>query len=80
MRRLLIATVLGIAALPAQSHAQGTSLPDSVVTATRIPTLVDRIPAGVTIIDRATIEARGYSTLAEALSAVARNPSGNRRG
>ncbi len=70
MRRLLLATVLSTAALSTQSFAQGTTLPESVVTATRIPTLVDRIPAGVTVIDRATIEARGYTTLVEALSAV----------
>jgi vitamin B12 transporter len=73
MRRLLLATVLCAAALPGLSRpagAQGTVLPESVVTATRVPTLVQRIPAGVTVIDRATIEARGYTTLSEALSAV----------
>ena len=70
MRRLLLATVLGTMAFSAESLARGTTLPESVVTATRIPTLVDRIPAGVTVIDRVTIEARGYTTLVEALSAV----------
>jgi len=80
MRRILLATVLGTASLlTTPTHAQDivlpsslqdTVLPESVVTATRIPTLVERVPAGVTVIDRATIEARGYSTLAEALSAV----------
>ena len=45
-------------------------LPDVVVTATRIPTPVTDIPAGVTVIDRATIEANGYNTLTDALSAV----------
>lgn len=72
MRRVLLATALAAAPvlLSYAVHAQGTVLPESVVTATRIPTLVDRIPAGVTVIDRATIEARGYTTLAEALSAV----------
>jgi vitamin B12 transporter len=48
--------------------------PDSpenlVVTATRIPDLADTIPAGVTIIDSATIAERGYLTLADALCAV----------
>jgi len=82
MRRVLIATALAAAPLFTSQivHAQttpapsaldrGTVLPESVVTATRIPTLVRQIPAGVTVIDRATIEARGYTTLAEALSAV----------
>ncbi len=41
-----------------------------VVTATRIPTPVLDIPAGVTVIDRQTIEQRGYTTLTDALSAV----------
>ena len=41
-----------------------------VVTATRIPTPVLDIPAGVSVIDRQTIEERGYTTLTDALSAV----------
>jgi vitamin B12 transporter len=41
-----------------------------VVTATRIPTPVQDIAAGVTVIDRQTIEERGYTTLTDALSAV----------
>ncbi len=44
--------------------------PEVVVTATRIPTQVADIPAGVTVIDRQTIEERGYLTLTDALSAV----------
>lgn len=67
MRRFILATAFIAAAFP--THAQ-TLLPETVVTATRIPTPLERIPAGVTVIDRATIEARGYTTLAEALSAV----------
>ncbi len=46
------------------------SMPETVVTATRIPTPVTEIPAGVTVIDRQTIEQRGYLTLTDALSAV----------
>lgn len=46
------------------------TLPETVVTATRVPTPIERIPAGVTVIDRETIEARGYRSLAEALAAV----------
>jgi vitamin B12 transporter len=53
-------------------HAQ--PAPDSqenlLVTATRVPTAAGNIPAGVTVIDRTTIEARGYTTLVDALSAV----------
>ena len=41
-----------------------------VVTATRVPTPVLDIPAGVSVIDRQAIEQRGYTTLTEALSAV----------
>lgn len=78
MPQLRLATAFAAASVllsPTQATAQspapgGTVLPESVVTATRVPTLVQRIPAGVTVIDRATIEARGYTTLAEALSAV----------
>ncbi len=72
MRRVLLATALAVAPFLTSTpvRAQDTILPESVVTATRIPTPIARIPAGVTVIDRATIEARGYTTLAEALSAV----------
>ncbi len=72
MRRLLLAAVL----LPATALAQeppapgAVQLPDVTVTATRVPTLAESIPAGVTLITRDTIESRGYTTLPEALSAV----------
>jgi vitamin B12 transporter len=46
------------------------SLPPVVVTATRIPTAVADIPAGVTVIDRQTIETRDYNTLVDALQDV----------
>lgn len=46
------------------------TLPETVVTATRVATPIERIPAGVTVIDRETIERRGYRTLAEALAAI----------
>ena len=58
--------------LPCLAYAQ--SAPDSaenlVVTATRVQSAVGTIPAGVTVIDRKTIEERGYTTLVDALSAV----------
>ncbi len=66
MRRILLAAAL----LPFPALAQPVILPDLVVTATRVPTLIERIPAGVTVIDRAAIEARGASTLAEVLTTV----------
>jgi vitamin B12 transporter len=60
------------ALLPGMALAQ--PAPDSqenlVVTATRVPEKLENIPAGVTVIDRRTIEERGYTTLVDALSAV----------
>ena len=41
-----------------------------MVTATRVPTPDTDIPAGVTVIDRQTIETRGYNTLVDALQDV----------
>jgi len=66
-RALLFATTILI---PTLVLAQPATLPPLVVTATGIPTVLDRIPAAVTVIDRATIDARGASTLAEALQSV----------
>lgn len=66
MRRLLLLS-LPLLATPAAAQTQ---LPEMVVTATRVPTPIERLPAAVTVIDRATIEARGYTTLSEALAAV----------
>ena len=56
----------------AAAHAQNatTNIPQIVVTATRVPTPIEDIPAGVTVIDRQTIDERDYTTLTEALSAV----------
>jgi vitamin B12 transporter len=65
-----------ILVLPLQAFAQ-TVPPDAaqnpetvVVTATRVPTPTANIAAGITVIDRATIEQRGYTDLVQALSAV----------
>jgi len=41
-----------------------------VVTATRVPTPVKQVPAGVTVITRKEMQARGETTLVQALSAV----------
>jgi len=56
------------ALLPAPVFAQ--TIPTITVTATRIPTPASKIPAGVTVITRQEIAARGYTTLAQALNAV----------
>ena len=65
-RALLAACLLPLPAL-AQTAPPVVTLPELVVTATGVPTLLDRIPAGVTIIDRAAIESSGAGTLVEAL-------------
>jgi len=56
--------------LASPSWADDIKINERVVTATRIPSLVETIPAGVTIITRETIEVRGITTLVEALNAV----------
>jgi vitamin B12 transporter len=45
-------------------------VPEMVVTATAVPTLLPDVPAGVTIISQRDIQARGYTSLTQALSAV----------
>lgn len=75
MRQILLATA-GLASLfaglspPAAAEQPLRALAETVVTATRIPTPLERIAAGVTVIDRETIERRGYVTLGDALAAV----------
>ncbi|WP_159349082.1 TonB-dependent receptor domain-containing protein [Roseomonas harenae] len=74
MRRLLLSfTALAPAALaqPTPPVTQpSAAVSETVVTATRVPTPIERVPAGVTVIDRQTIEERGYQTLGEALATV----------
>jgi vitamin B12 transporter len=75
MRRIQAAMLLYAAAL-APALADGAPpvvdvpLPDTVVTASRIPTPIENIPAGVSVVDRATMETRDYTTLTDALSAL----------
>ena len=57
MRRLLPILL----ALPVAAYADVT--PDVVVTATRVPILIETVPAGVTVLDRADMVARGMTTL-----------------
>ncbi|MFN3447145.1 MAG: TonB-dependent receptor plug domain-containing protein [Roseococcus sp.] len=68
MRRLLLSTAALLAAIT-PGLAQ-TAIPDTIVTATRVPTPLERVPAAITVITRQQIEERGYATLAEALAAV----------
>jgi vitamin B12 transporter len=69
--RALVPTLVLIATA---AHAQNADTPpptDSIlVTATRLPTNADDVAAGVTVIDAATFQQRGYTSLADALSAV----------
>lgn len=69
MRRFLALLPI-VCCIPALADEPDQSLPPVVVTATRIPTPETDIPAGVTVIDRQTIETRDYNTLVDALEAV----------
>lgn len=69
-RRLLALFVLAPLAPAGAQEGPTTIIPDTVVTATRVPTPQERIPAATTVIDRQEIEERGYVTLADALAAV----------
>ena len=70
MQRFRFTLVLALVATPVLADEPVELTPETVVTATRIPTPIVDIPAGVTVIDRQTIEQRGYTTLTDALSAV----------
>src|SRR5690348_17083525 len=68
---LWIPAFVGVTFAVLADETPAASSRDIVVTATRVPTPSLDIPAGVTVIDRQTIEERDYTTLTEALSAVA---------
>lgn len=70
MRRSILTTLSLLSVAVARAEDAPLTVPETVVTATRVSTPVDEIAAGVTVIDRATIEARGYNSLTEALSDV----------
>ncbi len=67
MRGLLLITVFTVACYPAVAFAESDTI---VVTADRVPTPIKKLPASTTIIDRKTIETRGYVTLVDALASV----------
>ncbi|HTW70159.1 MAG TPA: TonB-dependent receptor [Acetobacteraceae bacterium] len=62
--------ILVTPALADESAATNQTVPPVVVTATRVPTPADDIPAGVTVITRQDIETYGYNTLVDALQSV----------
>ncbi len=66
---LLLALTAALA-LPAGAMAQDAVLPETVVTATRVPTPIDRIASSITVIDQGEIARRGYTSLPEALRTV----------
>ncbi|WP_338664463.1 TonB-dependent receptor [Pararoseomonas sp. SCSIO 73927] len=73
MKRRILALIAIAPMGPAIAQDVSTNpatVPEVVVTATRVPTPQERIPAAVTVIDRRTIEENGYTTLAEALAVV----------
>lgn len=67
--RILVGLILAPLA-PAWAQDPQPAIPDIVVSATRVPTPADRIPAATTVITRRDIEDYGYVTLADALAAV----------
>ena len=73
MRRPAAALLGGLSVLPAATAAaqqQQSTIPETIVTGTRVPTPQERVPASITVLTRREIEERGYQTLAEALTAV----------
>ena len=64
------ALCLGAATVTASAQTGEAILPDVVVTATRVPTAIERLPARVEVIERRQIEERGYRTVQEALRTV----------
>ena len=64
------------AALPATATATASAtapeiqLNDVVVTATRVPTPLEQIPASVSVVDRQTIDVNDYNTLTDALATI----------
>ncbi|MFC7543200.1 TonB-dependent receptor [Siccirubricoccus deserti] len=70
MRRLPLNALAGLIAGLALPAAAQQAIPDTIVSATRVPTPQERVPAATTIITRQDIEERGYQSLAEALTAV----------
>ncbi len=69
-RLIWLSAITALTAGAAFADEPTATAPEVVVTATRVPTPVEDIPAGVTVVDRQTIEQRDYTTLTQALSAI----------
>jgi vitamin B12 transporter len=67
--RALTVSIL-LVATAARADELTLKVPETIVTATRVPTPIEQIPAGVSVIDRATIEAHGYNSLTQALADI----------
>jgi vitamin B12 transporter len=70
LRPILLAVLLTALPSAAFSQSPNTIAPEVVVTATRVPTPVTEIPAGVSVIDRQTIQVNDYTDLVQALVTV----------
>lgn len=68
---LLVAFAVATPALAVAQHADSTSLPAVVVTATRTPTPITATTQPVTVLSGETLRARGVTTVADALREVA---------
>lgn len=86
-RAMTALTLLSTSSLYPASSAKAEDLtltiPETVITATRVPTPLENIPAGVSVITRATIESRGYNSLTRALAEIPGlhvSPSGGQGG
>jgi vitamin B12 transporter len=66
----LLVTTLITPALADEPASTDQTVSPVVVTATRVPTPADEIPAGVTVITRQDIETHDYNTLVDALRSV----------
>lgn len=66
--RLCLVTTT-ILSTPFIARADDTA-PQMTITATQVPTLLPDVPAGVTVITKAEIQQRGYTSLVQALAAV----------
>lgn len=70
MRRFALVFLFVPASALAEEPAPQQPSQDVVVTATRVPTPVLEIPAGVSVVDRQTMEVRDYTNLVQALAAI----------
>src|SRR5215813_4618767 len=71
MRHAFKITLLAATALVSTAHAQTSPSDEIVVTATRMPTPLNQVPARVDVIGRADIELQDLTTLPQALGSDA---------